>query len=56
MAMSLKDCCLCLNVQLKIKDIVYLENEKRLDFEKDAKSVRFDVYVEGSNKVFDIQM
>ena len=43
-------------LHIKVKDIVYLEEEKKLDFQKDAKSVRLDVYVEGSNKVFDIEM
>lgn len=43
-------------LQIKVKDIVYLEHEKKLDVEKDAKSVRLDVYIEGDNRVFDIEM
>lgn len=43
-------------LQIKIKDIVYLEQDKKIDVEKDAKSVRLDVYVEGDNRVFDIEM
>lgn len=43
-------------LQIKIKDIVYLEEQKVLDIEKDAKSVRLDVYIEGDDRVFDIEM
>lgn len=43
-------------LQIKVKDIAYLEEEKAFDIEKDAKSVRLDVYVEGDDRVFDIEM
>ena len=33
-------------LQTKIKDIVYLEEQKSIDIEKDAKSIRLDVYIE----------
>lgn len=40
----------------KIRDIVYLEEQKTVDIQKDAKSVRLDVYIEGDNRVFDLEM
>lgn len=43
-------------LHIKIKDIKYLEKQKALDFQKDAKSVRLDVYVEGDERVFDIEI
>ena len=43
-------------LQTKIKDVVYLEEQKVLDVEKDAKSVRLDVYVEDGNRIFDLEM
>ena len=43
-------------LQTKIKDVVYLEEQKVLDIEKDAKSVRLDVYVEDGNRIFDLEM
>lgn len=43
-------------LQIKIKDIKYLEKQKTIDFQKDAKSVRLDVYVEGGDRVFDIEI
>ena len=43
-------------LQTKIKDIVYLEEEKAIDIGKDAKSVRLDVYLEDGNRVFDLEM
>lgn len=36
-------------LETKIKDIVYLEEEKAIDIGKDAKSVRLDVYLEDGN-------
>lgn len=39
-------------LQTKIRDIVYLEEQKAIDIEKDAKSVRLDVYIEEGNRVF----
>lgn len=43
-------------LQTKIKDIVYLDEQKTIDIEKDAKSVRLDVYIEEGNRVFDLEM
>ncbi len=43
-------------LHIKIKDIKYLEKQKALDFQKDAKSVRLDMYVEGDERVFDIEI
>ena len=43
-------------LQTKIKDVVYLEEQKVLDIEKDAKSVRLDVYVEDGDRIFDLEM
>lgn len=43
-------------LQIKIKDIKYMEKQKTIDFQKDAKSVRLDVYVEGGDRVFDIEI
>lgn len=43
-------------LQTKVKDIVYLEEQKVLDIEKDAKSVRLDVYIEDGDRVFDLEM
>ena len=43
-------------LQIKINDIVYLEEQKTLDIEKDAKSVRLDVYVENETRVFDLEI
>ena len=40
----------------KIKDIIYLEEEKKIDIKWDAKSVRLDVYVEDGNRVFNLEM
>ena len=38
-------------LQTKIKDIVYLEEQKSIDIEKDAKSIRLDVYIEEGTRV-----
>ena len=43
-------------LQTKIRDIVYLEEQKAIDIEKDAKSVRLDVYIEEGNRVFNLEM
>ena len=43
-------------LKTKIKDIVYLEEQKTIDIEKDAKSVRLDVYIEDGNRVFNLEM
>lgn len=43
-------------LQTKIKDIVYLEEQNSIDIEKDAKSIRLDVYIEDGNRVFNLEM
>ena len=43
-------------LQTKIKDIVYLEEQKSIDIEKDAKSIRLDVYIEEGPRVFNLEM
>lgn len=43
-------------LQTKIKDIIYLEEEKVIDIKWDAKSIRLDVYVEDGNRVFNLEM
>ena len=43
-------------LQTKIRDIVYLEEQKSINIEKDAKSIRLDVYIEDGNRVFDLEM
>ena len=54
-----KEICIALLeklLKLKIKDIVYLEEQKAIDIEYDAKSIRLDVYVEEDNRVFNLEM
>lgn len=43
-------------LKIKIKDIEYLEEQKAINIEKDAKSIRLDVYVEGGGRVFNLEM
>ena len=43
-------------LQTKIRDIVYLEEQKSINIEKDAKSIRLDVYIEDGNRGFDLEM
>lgn len=54
-----KEICIALLeklLKLKIEDIVYLEEEKTINIEYAAKSVRLDVYVEGGNRAFNLEM
>lgn len=54
-----KEICIALLeklLKLKIKDIVYLEEEKTINIEYAAKSVRLDVYVEEGNRAFNLEM
>ena len=54
-----KEICIALLeklLKLKIKDIQYLEEEKTINIEYAAKSVRLDVYVEEGNRVFNLEM
>ncbi len=54
-----KEICIALLerlLKLKIKDIQYLEEEKTINIEYAAKSIRLDVYVEESNRVFNLEM
>mgnify|MGYP002672857384 CR=1 FL=1 len=40
----------------KIKDIRYLATQNAIDITSDGKGIRLDVYFEGDNKVYDIEM
>ena len=40
----------------KIGEITYIDNQKTIDINYDAKSVRLDVYVEDENKIYNIEM
>ena len=54
-----KEICIALLeklLKIKIKDIVYLEEEKTINIDYVAKSVRLDVYVEDGNRVFNLEM
>ncbi len=54
-----KEICIALLerlLKLKIKDIQYLEEEKTINIEYAAKSIRLDVYVEESTRVFNLEM
>ena len=43
-------------LNIKIKRIAYLEDEKSLKFRYAGKGIRLDVYVEGDDTVYDIEM
>ena len=43
-------------LNIKIKHIKYLETEKTLDNSYTGKGIRLDVYVEGDNVIYDIEM
>ena len=43
-------------LQTKIRDLVYLDEQKSINIEKDAKIIRLDVYIEDGNRVFDLEM
>ena len=54
-----KEICIALLerlLKLKIKDIQYLEEEKTINIEYAAKSIRLDVYVEEGNRAFNLEM
>ena len=40
----------------KIGEITYIDNQKTIDINYDAKSVRLDVYVEDENRIYNIEM
>ena len=40
----------------KIGEITYIDNQKTIDINYDAKSVRLDVYVEEENRIYNIEM
>ncbi|MBE5916387.1 MAG: Rpn family recombination-promoting nuclease/putative transposase [Pseudobutyrivibrio ruminis] len=57
--MENKDICkevIELLIGCKVKDIVYLENQKTIDITSDGKGIRLDVYLEDGNTVYDIEM
>jgi len=43
-------------LNIKIREINYLEEEKSFKFKYDSKGIRLDVYVEGDNTIYDIEM
>lgn len=43
-------------LQIKIKDLKYVDAQKTIDISYDAKSVRLDVYVEGDDRIFNVEM
>lgn len=43
-------------LNIKIRDVKYLEEEKSLKFKYDSKGIRLDVYVEGDDTIYDIEM
>ena len=43
-------------LHIKVKDLEYVEEQKTIDISYSSKSVRLDVYVEDSDRVFDIEM
>ena len=43
-------------LNIKIKEIKYLEEEKSFKFKYDSKGIRLDVYVEGDDTIYDIEM
>ena len=40
----------------KIGEITYIDNQKTIDINYDAKSVRLDVYIEDENRIYNIEM
>ena len=40
----------------KIGEIIYIDDQKTIDINYDAKSVRLDVYVEDENRIYNIEM
>ena len=43
-------------LNIKVKDLEYVEEQKEINIAFDSKSVRLDVYVEDSDRIFDIEM
>lgn len=43
-------------LQIKIDDIVYLEEQKTIDIGYDAKSVRLDVFADDGKRIFNLEM
>ena len=43
-------------LNIKIREINYLEEEKSFKFKYDSKGIRLDVYVEGDDTIYDIEM
>ena len=43
-------------LHIKVQNIVYLEEDKKIDIKWDAKSIRMDVYIEDGNRVFNLEM
>ena len=43
-------------LNIKIKEIKYITEQKSINIRYDAKSIRLDVYVEAENKIYNIEM
>ena len=43
-------------LNIKVKDLEYVEEQKEINIAFDSKSVRLDVYVEDGDRIFDIEM
>ncbi|HAF31937.1 MAG TPA: hypothetical protein DCG76_03100, partial [Anaerovibrio sp.] len=43
-------------LKIKIKHLTYLEDEKTLKSRYEGKGIRLDVYVEGDNTIYEIEM
>ena len=41
---------------IKVRNVVYLENQKNIEITSDGKGIRLDVYLEDGNTVYDIEM
>ncbi len=41
---------------IKVGRIEYIESQKSISLDYDAKGVRFDIYVKDSDKIYDIEM
>ncbi|WP_250278598.1 Rpn family recombination-promoting nuclease/putative transposase [[Clostridium] colinum] len=43
-------------LNIKIKEIKYIQEQKAIDIRYDAKSIRLDVYVEADEKIYNVEM
>ena len=57
--MGNKDICkeiIELLLGVKVKNIVYLEEQKPIEITSDGKGIRLDIYLEDGNTVYDLEM